>query len=169
MDRTHSYELTVTWTGNRGTGTSGYRAYGRGNEVTAPGLPMLPGSSDPTFRGERDRWNPEQLLVAALAQCHLLSYLHACVNAGVVVVGYTDTPLGKMVETPDGGGHFTEVVLRPQVTVATADMADRAAGLHEIAHELCFIANSVNFPVLHRPVTLIAEPAGPTTPAGPPR
>ncbi|WP_345637002.1 OsmC family protein [Rugosimonospora acidiphila] len=155
MGRTHSYELTVTWTGDRGSGTSGYRDYDRTNEVTAPGLPTLAGSSDPTFRGDRDRWNPEQLLVAALAQCHLLAYLHACVNAGVVVVGYTDTPLGQMVETPDGAGHFTEVLLRPQVTVADAAMAQRAAEAHETAHRLCFIANSVNFPVRHEPTTLV--------------
>lgn len=176
MGRTHSYEVTVTWTGNRGTGTSGYREYGRGHEVTAPGLPALPGSSDPAFRGERDRWNPEQLLVASLAQCHMLAYLHACVNAGVVVVGYTDTPVGQMAETPGGGGHFTEVVLRPEVTVAAADMVDRAAGAHDTAHRLCFIASSVNFPVRHEPVILVqggtapaGEAAPPATPADPPR
>jgi organic hydroperoxide reductase OsmC/OhrA len=166
MGRTHSYELTVTWTGNRGTGTSGYREYGRGHEVSAPGLPTLPGSSDPVFRGEPDRWNPEQLLVASLAQCHMLVYLHMCVNAGVVVVGYTGTAAGQMVETPDGGGHFTEVVLRPEVTVADADMVERATEAHDAAHRLCFIANSVNFPVRHEPVILVADgprPAAPVT------
>src|SRR6266540_3868554 len=114
MARTHTYELTVTWTGDRGTGTSGYRAYSRAHEVTAAGRPPLPGSSDPTFRGDPDRWNPEQLLVAALAQCHLLWYLHLCAEAGVVVTGYTDTPTGLMAEDDDGGGRFTEVTLRPR-------------------------------------------------------
>ncbi len=157
MPRTHTYDVTVTWTGDRGTGTSGYRAYGRAHEVAAEGRPVLPGSADPTFRGEPDRWNPEQLLVASIAQCHLLWYLHLCADAGVVVTGYVDEPRGVMAETADGGGHFTEVVLRPRVTVAAPEMADRAAALHEGAHKLCFIANSVNFPVRHEPVTLVQE------------
>ncbi len=152
MARTHTYELTVTWTGDRGTGTSGYRAYSRAHEVTAAGRPPLPGSSDPTFRGDPDRWNPEQLLVAALAQCHLLWYLHLCAEAGVVVTGYTDTPTGLMAEDDDGGGRFTEVTLRPRVTVAAADSVGRAVELHGTAHRMCFIANSVNFPVHHEPV-----------------
>ena len=147
MSRTHTYTLTVTWTGDRGTGTSGYRAYGRTHEVCAPGLPVLPGSSDPAFRGEPDRWSPELLLVAALSQCHLLWYLHLCAEAGVVVTGYTDEPTGRMAEDSDGGGRFTQVTLRPRVTVTAADMVDRAVALHEPAHHRCFIANSVNFPV----------------------
>nr|WP_240947785.1 OsmC family protein [Planosporangium mesophilum] len=153
--------MTVTWTGDRGTGTSSYRAYGRAHEVTAPGLPPLPGSSDPTFRGEPDRWNPEQLLVAALSQCHMLAYLHLCAVAGVVVTGYSDTPRGVMAETADGGGHFTEVVLRPRVTVESADMVERATALHEDAHQVCFIANSVNFPVRHEPVASVPSDLAP--------
>ena len=147
MSRVHTYELTVTWTGDRGTGTSGYRAYSRAHEVTAPGLPVLPGSSDPAFRGEPDRWSPELLLVAALSQCHLLWYLHLCADAGVVVTGYADTPTGLMAEDADGGGRFTQVTLRPTVTVAAPDMVRQAEKLHEPAHHRCFIANSVNFPV----------------------
>lgn len=154
MPRTHTYELTVTWTGDRGDGTASYRGYSRAHEVSAPGRPPLPGSSDPAFRGEPDRWNPEQLLVASLSQCHMLWYLHVCAAAGVVVTGYADTPQGVMAESADGGGHFTEVVLRPRVTVASADMVERATALHKDAHKLCFIANSVNFPVRHEPVTL---------------
>jgi organic hydroperoxide reductase OsmC/OhrA len=151
MSRTHTYTLTVTWTGDRGTGTSGYRAYGRTNEVRAPGLPDLPGSADPAFRGEPDRWNPELLLVAALSQCHLLWYLHLCADAGVVVTGYTDEPTGLMAEDRDGGGRFTQVTLRPRVTVTAPDMVARAVALHEPAHHRCFIANSVNFPVQVQP------------------
>jgi organic hydroperoxide reductase OsmC/OhrA len=161
VTRVHRYELTVTWTGDRGTGTSGYRAYSRAHEVTAPGLPVLPGSADPAFRGEPDRWSPELLLVAALSQCHLLWYLHLCADAGVVVTGYTDTPTGLMAEDGDpitdgGGGRFTQVTLRPAVTVAAADMVDRALALHEPAHHRCFIANSVNFPVDVKAVARVA-------------
>ncbi|HEY3262235.1 MAG TPA: OsmC family protein [Pseudonocardiaceae bacterium] len=149
----HSYRVTVAWTGNRGEGTASYRAYDRTNEVRADGPPMILGSADPTFRGDRQRWNPEQLLLAALSQCHLLSYLHVAVNAGVVVVAYEDDAAGTMVTDNAGAGRFTEVVLRPRVEVAEASMVERATALHERAHELCFIANSVAFPVRHEPAT----------------
>jgi organic hydroperoxide reductase OsmC/OhrA len=152
----HSYELALTWTGNQGTGTSAYRAYSRAHELAAAGLPPLLGSSDRAFRGEADRWNPELLLVAALSSCHLLAYLHVCVDAGVVVTGYSDAPTGLMTQTPGGGGRFTEVVLRPRVTVASADQVDAAGGLHHLAGERCFIASSVNFPVRHEPQTVVA-------------
>jgi len=156
MERTHRYQVEVDWTGNLGQGTSGYRAYRRTNEVRGQGKPPVPGSSDPAFRGEADRWNPEELLVASLSQCHMLWYLHLAASAGVVVVAYTDAAEGTMLETGDGGGHFTEVVLRPVVTVASPEMADKAAGLHGRAHQLCYIANSVNFPVRHQPTTAVA-------------
>lgn len=147
----HGYRVTVTWTGNRGQGTASYRGYDRGHEVTADGPPAIPGSSDPSFRGDPARWNPEQLLVAALAQCHMLWYLHLAAEAGVVVTGYTDEASGTMVTDGTGGGRFTEVVLRPRVELAEAGMAQRARDLHERAHELCFVANSVAFPVRHEP------------------
>ncbi|MEV6522700.1 OsmC family protein [Longispora sp. NPDC051575] len=151
MAATHTYDVTVTWSGDRGTGTSGYRAYDRAHEVDAPGRDRIAGSSDPAFRGDPARWNPEQLLVASLSQCHLLWYLHVCASAGVVVTGYTDDAVGTMAETADGGGHFTEVLLRPRVTVAEPGMVEAAVALHADAHAKCFIANSVNFPVHHAP------------------
>ena len=154
--RQHTYETEVVWTGNLGTGTDSYRSYRRTHEVTAAGVPMIPGSSDPHFRGDADRWNPEQLLLAALSQCHLLSYLHVCALGGVVVTAYTDRASGTMAETPDGGGHFTQATLRPAVEVASPEMAERALALHERAHALCFIASSVNFPVLHEPTVTVA-------------
>jgi organic hydroperoxide reductase OsmC/OhrA len=157
MSRTHHYEVTVTWTGDRGTGTSGYRAYERAHEVAADGKPPIPGSADPAFRGDRSRWNPEEMLVASLSQCHMLWYLHLCGAEGVVVTGYVDRPYGTMAETADGGGRFEEVVLRPRVTLATPEHADLAMALHERAHRMCFIANSVNFPVRHEPT--IIDPA----------
>jgi organic hydroperoxide reductase OsmC/OhrA len=151
MPRTHTYEVAVEWTGNTGTGTSGYRDYERSHVVRAEGRPAIDGSADRVFRGSAERWNPEQLLVAALSQCHLLSYLHVAADSGVVVVAYADEAVGTMAEDGKGGGAFTEVVLRPRVTVADAAMADRAHAAHERAHELCFIASSVNFPVRHEP------------------
>lgn len=143
----HEYSLTVRWTGDLGTGTSGYRAYKRDHEISAPGKPVIPGSSDPTFRGDPARYNPEEMLVATLSTCHMLWYLHLCAEAGIVVKGYTDEPRGWMVEAEDGGGRFTEVALRPRVRVAAGADPEKAKELHERAHHLCFIARSVNFPV----------------------
>jgi organic hydroperoxide reductase OsmC/OhrA len=153
----HPYEVTVAWTGNQGTGTSGYRAYGRDHDVTADSRPTIAGSSDRAFRGSAERWDPERLLVAALSQCHMLSYLHLCAESGVVVVDYVDHAEGSMQQTSDGGGHFTEVTLRPHVTVSEESMGPKASELHGRAHQLCFIANSVNFPVLHDPTIAVAE------------
>ena len=150
MARTHAYAITTTWTGNRGEGTSSYRAYGRDHDLDAAGRPTLAASSDPAFRGEADRWNPELLLVAALSDCHLLAYLHLCAVNGVVVTGYRDEATGTMEEV-GGGGRFTEVVLRPIVTVAAESMIERANAPHHDAHASCFIASSVNFPVRTEP------------------
>lgn len=143
----HEYAIRVEWRGNRGEGTSGYRAYDRAHEISAPGKPVIPGSSDPAFRGDRSRYNPEELLVSSLSACHMLWYLHLCADAGIVVTGYVDAATGSMVETEEGGGRFTEVVLRPTVTVRPGADPDRAMALHERAHRLCFIASSVNFAV----------------------
>ena len=148
----HRYALTVTWTGNTGGGTSTYRGYRRTHTVIAEGPPELLGSADRTFHGDRERWNPEQLLLASLAQCHMLSYLHVCVDAGVVVTDYVDRATGSMRTEADGGGRFAEVVLHPSVTVADETMVEAATRAHHRAHQLCFIANSVNFPVRHEPV-----------------
>jgi organic hydroperoxide reductase OsmC/OhrA len=156
MARRHTYETHSIWNGDRGEGTADYRAYDRTYDTTASGRPAIAGSSDPAFRGDRERWNPELLLVAALSQCHMLSYLHRCAVAGVVVTGYEDAAEGVMVETPDGGGRFEDVVLRPVVTVAEAGMVEQAQALHEEAAALCFIAASVNFPVRHEPRALAA-------------
>jgi organic hydroperoxide reductase OsmC/OhrA len=155
MPRSHKYETHSVWNGDRGQGTADYRAYARTYDTTSPGRPAIAGSSDPAFRGDEDRWNPELLLVAALSQCHMLSYLHKCAANGVVVTAYEDTAEGVMVETPDGGGHFEDVVLRPVVTVAEPEMVERAQALHHDASALCFIASSVNFPVRHEPRAVV--------------
>jgi organic hydroperoxide reductase OsmC/OhrA len=159
MNLEHHYSAELDWTGNRGTGTSDYRAYGRDHVLSAAGKHDIAGSSDRTFHGDADRWNPEELLLSALSQCHLLSYLHVAASRGVVVIAYSDSPLGTMLQTPDGGGHFTEVTLRPVVTVSSAQMVDAAMDAHHEASTKCFIAASVNFPVLHQPVIQVASAA----------
>ncbi|MGV1870331.1 OsmC family protein [Agrobacterium rosae] len=142
----HHYKVQITWTGNKGTGTSGYREYDRSHAISADGKPDIAGSSDPAFRGDATRWNPEELLLASVSACHKLWYLHFCAVSGVVVTDYVDAAEGTMVLAKDGAGHFTEVVLKPIVTISKGD-PQTALELHEEAHEKCFIANSVNFPI----------------------
>ena len=136
MPKTHNYQLTVTWTGNTGTGTSGYGAFERSHDVSIEGKPSIPGSADPAFRGARDRWNPEELLVASLSQCHMLWYLVLCAKEGIVVTDYVDHATGTLVETEDGGGHFDEVSLHPRVTIATPEKSDLFFFKQKTAHEI---------------------------------
>jgi organic hydroperoxide reductase OsmC/OhrA len=160
MAATHHYETTLRWTGNAGSGTSDYRSYRRDHEIHGDGKPAIPGSSDPAFRGDPGRWNPEELLVVALAQCHMLWYLHLCAVGGVVVTDYADTATGTMtMDATGGGGEFTEVTLRPAVTVADPSMVDKALALHDEISAVCFIARSVNFPVRHEPTVRAAPDA----------
>lgn len=154
MASEHRYALTATWTGNLGEGTSGTRAYSRDVSLAVDGKPVIDGSADRPFFGDASRWNPEDLLLAALAQCHLLSYLRACVLRGVVVTGYTDEAEGVLEQSGDGG-RFRAVVLRPAVTVSDEAMREGALAAHDDAHEWCFIANSVSFPVTVEPTVTV--------------
>jgi organic hydroperoxide reductase OsmC/OhrA len=151
----HEYSSTLAWTGARDGGTTSYQSYSRDYEVRCGNKPAILSSADPHFRGSAARYNPEELLVAALSGCHLLSYLSDCARAGVVVVGYDDDSTGVM-EMRDGKMRFTGVVLRPRVTVARGSDTAKALALHESAHEGCFIASSVNFPVHHEPTIVVA-------------
>src|ERR1051325_1935185 len=154
MPREHHYRLTVTWTGNLGSGTSNYKAYSRNHEIQIEGKATpLAGSSDASFRGDPTRYTPEELLVASLSSCHMLWFLHLCADAGIEVTEYRDTASGCMREHSDGSGEFTSVTLRPHAVLADAARRQETCALHDKAHELCFIARSVSFPVKHEPVT----------------
>ena len=152
----HHYQVSATWTGNQGEGTTGYKSYARDVTLQAPGKPDLLGSADKPFRGDPQRWNPEEMFLAALAQCHLLSYLHCCVTQDVVVLDYRDQATGQLL-TEGNSGRFVGAVLRPEVRVSEPWMVDRAHAAHEIAHQWCFIANSVSFPVRIEPTILVGQ------------
>lgn len=143
MSRTHTYRASIAWSG----ATTSYTGYSRDHTISAPGKPDIPGSADPAFRGDPARWNPEELLLAGVAACHKLWYLHLCADAGIVVTDYRDDATGEMVEDAKRGGWFTGITLRPVVTISAGDPA-LALALHEAAHAQCYLANSVNFPVL---------------------
>jgi organic hydroperoxide reductase OsmC/OhrA len=154
--REHRYAVSLTWNGNLGTGTSGYRDYSRNYEIVSDGKPAIQGSADPAFQGDRSRWNPEELLVASLSACHKLWYLHLATEAGIIVTAYADRAEGVMEVGRDGVGRFKSVVLHPTVTVGAGSDLERARTLHKPAHEKCFIANSVNFPVECEPEIVAA-------------
>lgn len=158
-----TYETRILWTGNLGAGTSNYRSYSRDYDVLIDGRPVIAGTAEPAFRGDPARHNPEGLLIAALSSCHMLWYLHLCAVAGVVVTAYEDKATGLMALDAGGGGRFTSATLHPTVTIARAEDRRKAEELHKAAHEKCFIANSVNFPVLCQPhiVTAAEEPRAP--------
>jgi len=147
MSKRHEYALAIEWTGNTGQGTKSYKSYTRDYSIAAAGKPVIRGSSDPAFLGDRTRYNPEDLLVASLSACHMLWYLHLCSANAIVVLDYKDAVKGVMEEGPDGSGAFTEVNLQPEVTIAAPGNVAKATALHEEAHEKCFIARSVNFEV----------------------
>jgi organic hydroperoxide reductase OsmC/OhrA len=151
----HTYRVAVSWDGNHGTGTSGYRAYGREHTISAGAKPDIPGSSDPAFRGDAQRWNPEDLLVASASACHQLWYLHLCADAGVIVVAYDDNAEGTMIDSAEAG-RFARIVLRPRVTIGAQSDRALAEHLHHTAHERCYIANSVNFPIACEPTIEVA-------------
>ena len=155
MKTQHQYNLTVKWTGNKGVGTSNYGAYDRSHTILADNKADILGSSDPSFRGDATKYNPEELLVASLSACHMLWYLHLCSKSGVVVVDYQDNATGTMVETENGGGRFKQVTLYPHVIVTEPSMIEKANALHHEARKLCFIANSCNFPIYHEPVCTV--------------
>lgn len=151
--KSHKFEVQTTWTGNLGSGTSDYRKYKRDHEITGPGkAAVISGSSAPAFRGDASRYNPEELLIAALSTCHMLWVLHLCADAGIVVTSYSDLASGIMSANADGSGQFTEVLLQPRMVIGDSKRIDEASALHAKAHKLCFIARSVNFPVRHEPV-----------------
>ncbi|MHC5131831.1 OsmC family protein [Pseudomonas glycinis] len=155
--RVHCYSTRVIWKGNKGAGTATYSGYSRSYIIQGRGKPIIYGSSDPSFRGDSNCWNPEELLLASLSACHQLWYLGLSSEAGVAVIGYEDEAVGEMVEYADGAGQFRLVVLKPKVILAMGSDVKRAEELHYVAHEKCFIARSVNFPIHLEPIISIGS------------
>lgn len=161
MGPLHTYSATITWTGAGEAGTASYTSYSRNHEVALPGKPVLLGTSDPAFRGDPDRYTPEELLVVALSQCHMLWFLHLASSAGITVTSYVDQAGGTMRIESQGAGQFTDVALRPRIGLGSPTTRsgepvtdELVAQVHDRAHQHCFISRSVNFPVRIDPVPL---------------
>lgn len=152
----HHYKSTLIWTGQQGQGTTSYTAYRRDYQIKVEGKPAILGSSDPAFRGDATRYNPEELFLASLSACHMLWYLHLCADQGIVVMDYQDEARAEMSEGDETApGRFVKVLLRPEVKIKAGSNVHLAEKLHHQAHKRCFIANSCNFPVLCEPSILI--------------
>jgi organic hydroperoxide reductase OsmC/OhrA len=148
----HHYLTNITWTGNTGQGTKTVRGYDREHTIQVEGKPVIPGTSEVSIQGNKVKYNPEELLLSALSACHMLVYLYLCAKANVVVTAYVDKATGTLVETADGGGHFTEAILKPEITIQGEVDADLLNQLQHDANKQCYIASSCNFPVRHQPV-----------------
>jgi organic hydroperoxide reductase OsmC/OhrA len=153
----HRFECRLVWTGAMKGGTTSYDAYSRECRVDFPGKPSVRATAASVFRGNPALPNPEDLLVASLSICHFLSYVALCARGGVNVIGYEDEAVGMMSRF-ERGFHFTDVLLKPRVTIAAGSDPEKARALHHGAHESCFIASSVNFPVRNEPVITVAAP-----------
>lgn len=150
MSTLHTYKSKIIWTGNTGTGTADYKTYERSHIISIENKADIQATSDPAFRGDKTKHNPEDLFLSSLSSCHMLWYLHLCATAGINVVSYEDNAVGVMEEASNGSGKFTEVILHPIVTVSEKQMIEKANALHHEANKMCFIANSCNFEVKHR-------------------
>ena len=142
----HAYSATITWTGELGQGTAGYKAYSRNHQIEVEGKPTLSGSADAAFRGDASRWNPEDLLLGSISSCHMLWFLHLASEAGWVVRRYVDSAIAEMEMNPDGSGQFVSALLRPKIEISAGDVS-LLDDLHHRAHEMCFIARSLNFEI----------------------
>lgn len=153
----HTYTAGIEWTGNRGTGTSSYKAYDRTWDMAAPGKPVVHCSNDPLLGGDPALHNPETLLISALSACHMLWYLHLAAVAGITVTDYRDAPEAVGESLPDGSGRFLSATLKPRITLAPGSDPERADSIHDEIHKYCFIARSVNFPVGHQAIYVVEE------------
>ncbi|MDQ7949635.1 MAG: OsmC family protein [Pedobacter sp.] len=149
MSKEHQYKTNLVWTGNKGSGTMDYRSYDRDFVVSIANKAPIAGSSDSAFLGDKTKYNPEDLLLSSISSCHMLWYLHLCSKHDIVVMEYSDDATGVMIENVDGSGQFKEVTLNPQVLISNKEQIDLANSLHQEANKMCFIANSLNFPVKH--------------------
>ncbi|MEO8237007.1 MAG: OsmC family protein [Flavobacterium sp.] len=145
----HLFKAEANWTLNQNPEESASKFYNKSHQIKIEGKPVLGVSAAKTFKGDPELYNPEDLLLSSLVSCHMMSYLYVCAQNGIEVLAYSDNAEATLEVSPDGSGRFTEVRLNPKVKITNRDKIQEALNLHTKANQLCFIANSCNFPVLH--------------------
>jgi organic hydroperoxide reductase OsmC/OhrA len=150
------YSAKLVWSGSALGPTTSVESYSREFRAEFEHKPPLRGSADPAFHGDPALYNPEDLLLSAVASCHMLSYLAVCAHAGIVVLSYEDAADGTLARR-DGRVRFVDVLLRPKVVIQRGSDLEKAKALHQKAHDICVIVNSVNFPVRHEPMVTLAS------------
>tara|TARA_R100000789_G_C2935878_1_gene130579 strand:+ start:126 stop:596 length:471 start_codon:yes stop_codon:yes gene_type:complete len=155
--KSHNYQSQIKWTGNKGNGTKSYTSYERSYDIIIENKPTLKGSADPAFRGDASVHNPEDFFLASISSCHMLWYLHLCAENNITVIDYQDKANAEMILTTEGKGQFTKAELHPEVIILEKDKIELAESLHEKANEYCFIANSCNFPIHHKPTIKLKD------------
>ena len=154
MEKEHHYKLKVNWYGATDAGNENLRTYDRSHSVSLEGKPELHLTTDDGTVGDQSKLNPEELLVSAVASCHMLSFLYLCSRKKIVITSYEDNATGLLIERSKGKSGIEEVVLNPVFTVADDSMKEKAVEMHHTAHDFCYIANSVNFEIKCNPVCL---------------
>lgn len=156
MATTHRYRVTLAWSGSTGVG---YQAYDRRHAgATVPPSVAVALSADPAFRGDTSGLNPEQLVVLAASSCQLLSFLAVAAKARIDVVGYEDDAEGVMAED-DPPLRLVRIDLRPVITLAAPAAAGRVERLVGLAHDECYVANSLRTEIVVTPTVLTAPRA----------
>lgn len=145
----HLFKAAINWTSKQNPPDSTKRFYSKSHQIKIEGKPVLEVSAAKAFKGDPELYNPEDLLLSSLVSCHMMSYLYVCSQNGIEVLEYSDNAEATLEVSPNGSGRFVAAKLYPKVKILNPEQIQLALDLHQKANELCFIANSCNFPVMH--------------------
>lgn len=146
----HLFKAELNWTSERSTKQSDAKFYSKSHKIVLEGKPVLDISAAKAFKGDPKLYNPEDLLLSSFVSCHMMSYLYVCSQNAIEVLEYQDQAEAILEVDSNGSGRIVEVLLRPKVIISKPELIDLALSLHQKANQLCFIANSCNFPVIHQ-------------------
>ena len=147
----HLFKVALNWIKKEPQTDSSTRIYTKSHHISIEGKPDLEVSAAKAFKGDPNLYNPEDLLLSSLTSCHMMSYLYCCMQYKIEVISYQDHSEATLQVNPDGSGKIVKVDLFPEIIISNSSQIELALSLHKKANELCFIANSCNFPVYHHP------------------
>ncbi|MGV0996986.1 OsmC family protein [Empedobacter falsenii] len=145
----HLFKVALNWIKKESKMDSSTRIYTKSHHISIEGKPDLEVSAAKAFKGDPNLYNPEDLLLSSLTSCHMMSYLYCCAQHKIEVISYQDHSEATLQVNPDGSGKIVKVDLFPDIIISDSSQIELALSLHKKANELCFIANSCNFPVYH--------------------